>query len=73
MHDKKFLSPIELSDRWGGRISPRTLANWRSQGLGPAYTKVGGAVLYPVKSVDDWENRNTVASTSQYQRSTNKD
>jgi hypothetical protein len=26
--------------------SPRTLANWRSAGRGPAYVKVGGAVRY---------------------------
>lgn len=67
MHEKKFLTPKELSDRWGGRITTRTLANWRStQGSGPPYIKIGGAVLYPLDKLADWETRNTVTSTSQY-------
>lgn len=63
---KNFLTPSELSDRWGHRISPRTLANWRSQGAGPPFTKVGGAILYSVDKLAEWETRNTVTSTSQY-------
>jgi hypothetical protein len=66
MSDPKFLSPQELSDRWGGRISVRTLANWRTQGSGPAFTKIGGAVLYPYEKLAAWEERSTVNSTSQY-------
>lgn len=66
MDGKKFLTPAELSARWGGRITVRTLANWRSQGAGPPFTKVGGSILYPVDRLLDWEGRNTVSSTSQY-------
>lgn len=66
MHEKKFLNPQELSERWGGRISTRTLANWRSSGSGPPFTKVGGAILYRIDKVVEFENRNTVNSTSQY-------
>lgn len=66
MHVKKFLTPQELSDRWEGRISVRTLANWRTQGSGPQFSKIGGAVLYPFDKLIEWENRNTVNSTSQY-------
>lgn len=66
MHQKKFLTPTELSARWDGRISVRTLANWRSQGSGPPFTKIGGAVLYDLARIDEWENRNTVKSTSEY-------
>ena len=50
----------------GQRISPRTLANWRSQGMGPPFTKVGGAILYEIDRLAEWETRNTVTSTSQY-------
>lgn len=63
---KKFLTPQEVSVRWGQRISPRTLANWRSQGMGPPFTKVGGAILYEIDRLAEWEARNTVTSTSQY-------
>ncbi|WP_443698627.1 helix-turn-helix domain-containing protein [Pseudomonas sp.] len=66
MSEPKFMSPQELSDRWGGRISVRTLANWRTQGSGPAFTKIGGAVLYSRDKLVEYENRNTVNSTSQY-------
>ncbi|MNN61775.1 hypothetical protein D3C81_1770280 [compost metagenome] len=66
MHEKKFLTPQELSDRYEGRISARTLANWRTQGNGPPFSKIGGAVLYPADRLSEWERRNTVNSTSQY-------
>lgn len=70
MPEKKFLTPRELSGRWGGRITERTLANWRSQGAGPPFSKLGGAILYPVDRLLDWEERNTVSSTSQYRGNT---
>lgn len=66
MADKQFITPGDLSDRWGGRINIRTLANWRSNGSGPKFLKIGGAILYRVSDVESWEARNTVSSTSQY-------
>lgn len=64
-----FLTPQQLSDRWGGRIKLRTINNWRITGDGPPYTKIGGAVLYPISEVEKWEKARTVNSTSQYGRS----
>lgn len=66
MSEKKFLTPQELSQRYGGRITVRTLANWRTQGAGPPFSKIGGAILYPAERLAEWETRNTVTSTSQY-------
>lgn len=55
-----FLTPEELSDRYKGKISTRTLANWRSSGLdGPPYKKVGGRVLYSLNEVEAWEIKRT--------------
>ncbi|BCP56214.1 hypothetical protein K32_48310 [Kaistia sp. 32K] len=68
MQDKKFLTPTELSARWDGRITVRTLANWRSSQSGPRYLKVGGGVLYRITDVIEWENNRTVEGTSQYRR-----
>jgi hypothetical protein len=34
------------------RLQRKTLENWRSQGRGPAYVKVGGRVLYPVADLE---------------------
>lgn len=61
-----FLSAEELSTRWGGRIKARTLNNWRTTGGGPPFTKIGGAVLYPIDEVEKWERERTVRSTCQY-------
>ena len=61
-----FLTPAELSERWRNRINVRTLANWRSQGNGPNFVKIGGAIAYRLSDVEEWEKRNTVSSTSQY-------
>lgn len=55
----QYLTPKELSDRYKGQISQRTLANWRSSGEGPKFTKIGGRVLYPIQSVEEWERKRT--------------
>lgn len=59
--EKTYLTPAELSDRYKGRISERTLANWRSTKTGPSFTKVGGRVLYPLEAVVEWETARTKA------------
>lgn len=50
-----YLTPKELALRWKGTITEKTLANWRSQGDGPTYTKIGGRVMYRVVDVLKWE------------------
>lgn len=62
----EYLTPAELSQRYAGKISVRTLANWRCLGQGPKFTKVGGRILYPLAEVAEWDARHTVANTSQY-------
>lgn len=49
------MTPAELSRRYADAISTRTLANWRSNGTGPAFVKVGGKVLYSLAAVVEWE------------------
>lgn len=66
MAQKQFITPRELSERWGGRINVRTLANWRSSGNGPPFVKIGGAVLYRYRDIEAWEDKSTATSTSQY-------
>lgn len=65
VHDD-FYSPEQLSERLGGTIKPRTLANWRTSGTGPKYVKLGGKVAYPKREVEAWIAKRTVQSTSQY-------
>jgi hypothetical protein len=64
----QFLTTQQVADRYDGNISVRTLNNWRNLGSGPAFTKIGGKVLYPIEKLIEWEQRNTVQSTSEYSR-----
>lgn len=65
---KIFLTPHELVARYEGKVNVRTLANWRSSGVSPPFTKVGGRILYPLNELIEWEKNRTVASTSSYRR-----
>jgi hypothetical protein len=65
---KLFFTPLELVERYQGRVTIRTLANWRSSGVSPPFSKIGGRILYPVKELLEWEQKRTVESTSQYGR-----
>ncbi len=38
----------------------QTLANWRHEGRGPAFIKVGARVAYSGKALNDWLARQTV-------------
>lgn len=51
-----FLTPYDLCKRWGKAVTPKTLANWRSLGLGPEYMKLQGRVVYPVEGVRRYED-----------------
>lgn len=45
-------TPAEVGDLI--KIAPATLATWRTKGIGPAYLKVGGKVVYPVSELERW-------------------
>lgn len=46
----RFLLPKEAAKIL--RVSPKTLANWRSRGTGPKWRKHGGVVIYTSKEID---------------------
>jgi hypothetical protein len=50
-----------LADRW--LISPRTLEQWRWQGKGPRYLKIGGRVVYRLADVEAFEAVSLHANT----------
>jgi hypothetical protein len=60
MSDAKFLTPEEVSARCRGEVTVGTLRNWRAMRIGPAYGKIGKAVLYPVDELDAWDKNNLV-------------
>jgi len=61
MSEKKYLTAEEVSERYRGEISVGTLRNWRAMRVGPAFVKIGKAVLYPVDELDAWDEKNLVA------------
>lgn len=54
----EFLTPAQLILRWDGAVTTGTLANWRSKGEGPAYSKFGSRVRYQIAKVVAWEAKN---------------
>lgn len=63
-----FLTPQQLAQRWAGVVTTGTLANWRCQRVGPAFTKTRGRVLYPLAKVEAWEAKNTIAANDNENR-----
>ena len=55
MDETNFLTADELAARW--RRSPRTLERWRARGIGPAWIRIMGRVLYPHDAVEAEERR----------------
>lgn len=60
MADNKFLTAEEVSERYRGEISVGTLRNWRAMRVGPAFVKIGKAVLYSLDDLEAWDKRNKV-------------
>jgi hypothetical protein len=58
----EHLDQNDLAKRW--RISPRTLVQWRWQGRGPRYLKIGGRVVYRLPDVETFEAERLHANTT---------
>lgn len=54
VRQQALATPAEVADYLGGDFSEKTLANWRSQGKGPEYMKVGRHVRYRWTAVEAW-------------------
>jgi hypothetical protein len=52
-----LLTPKQLSDRYYGTPTVRTITNWRHMNYGPRYIKIGKSVFYRLIDVENWENR----------------
>jgi predicted DNA-binding transcriptional regulator AlpA len=59
-HLGRLLSDSELAQYVGKPT--KTLANWRSLRIGPAYVRVGNTIRYREVDVDRWLDANTVAT-----------
>ena len=59
----QFLTQEELANRWG--LAPHTLSQWRWNGRGPVYHKIGKNVLYSPRDIEQFEMKSMRISTSQ--------
>ncbi len=57
---RTFLTTSELAALV--RRAPKTVRSWRSQGVGPAYVKLGREVVYAPAAVEDWLARHTITT-----------
>jgi len=57
----QHLDQKTLAERW--LISPRTLEQWRWQGRGPQYLKIGGRVVYRLSDIESFEAASLHANT----------
>jgi len=60
------VSPESAAERLG--VQPSTLANWRWNGAGPRYLKVGGRVRYRLHELAEWLDARARSSTSSQAR-----
>lgn len=58
----QHLDQNALAARW--QVSPRTLEQWRWQGRGPRFLKIGGRVVYRLLDVEAFETSNLHANTN---------
>jgi len=59
-----FLTPHALADRWNTK--QRTLSNWRWNGKGPKFHKLGRVVRYHLEDVEAFEKLHRHTSTSSF-------
>jgi hypothetical protein len=65
--EPEFLTADEVLARWRGKISAKTLSNWRrDQGIGLPFTRLGNQIVYPLASLKEWERGRTFLSTQDY-------
>jgi hypothetical protein len=58
------LTSKQLAERYN--MHPNSVADWRVDGYGPKFLKLGKNVLYPVVEVEKWEKEQLKRSTSEY-------
>ena len=61
--ENTLLTPSQLAKRWV--IKPETLGQWRWNGKGPQFMKIGRRVLYRLEDVEIFEKQKIYANTAQ--------
>jgi hypothetical protein len=59
---KTYLTATALAARW--HLTPHTLSQWRWNGRGPLFSKMGKKVLYELKHIEEFEEKAVYQNTS---------
>jgi hypothetical protein len=60
--DDSYITPEQLAERW--KVKVTTLKQWRWNGKGPIYSKVGNCIFYWPHDVDAYEKSKRRRHTS---------
>ena len=63
MMNKDLITPEILAQRWN--LNPTTLSQWRWNGRGPQYLKLGRRVMYRLEDIEAFEEQQVRRDTSQ--------
>ena len=62
MH-RNLITPETLAERWN--MNAATLSQWRWNGRGPQYLKLGRRVMYRIQDIEAFEEQQVRRDTSQ--------
>ncbi len=68
---KDLITPGTLAERWNVTIA--TLSQWRWNGRGPQYLKLGRRVMYRIQDIAEFEDQKTYRDTSHASTTTYRD
>lgn len=60
---RKLLTTEEAAPFAG--VAAKTLHNWRPLGIGPAFIRCGGKIMYDPADIESWKARQRCQSTSE--------
>lgn len=63
-----YYTPDEVIGQLRGRFTKKTLANWRSQKIGPKHVRFGGRILYNIAVFEAWQQREAEDPTPRSKR-----
>lgn len=63
MTESSLLTPKDLANRWS--VSLHTLSQWRWNGKGPLFVKLGSRVMYRIQDVEYFEEQKLRRDTTQ--------
>lgn len=66
--EQKYYTPDDVIRELRGRFTKKTLANWRSQGIGPKYVRFGGRIFYNIADFEAWQRREAEDPTPRSRR-----